>query len=774
MSGSSLQSYCVIHPSSSLNDAKFQYDSKWVKIEVPTSDSSGDPYLEEQSLAQGAAEEDVIYFDNVFAPNTSQDHIFRDVAHTHVRAALTHFRSAMFIASGATGSGKTFAITGGAQSWEDRGLIPRSVTALFEALASIPDKEDVEISVSFYELYKDAVIDLLSERRRKVPIRASEGGPVLVGLLRQVVANQTDALHLLFQGDSNRHFQNCALNSESSRGHAVYLVQLVHRLSGHRSMLAFVDLAAPAPIANPANTAVTQSLDTLKAALLCQRDGRERTWDSNILPQLLECWLSPAPGQESSVVLLTPVRYSLDTHQESHEWLNFARLVQEAHGGKPLRPSTPMKATWAQKKGLQVPESFKMPSTGSPEEPPVSKENKEQPPTEQSPSRLSKDDEQRGQESVLVQDATEPVLVQAVRPSPAPDGPSVPDQGPAAAAEMPVQPSVGSQTPTQPPPAGPKAASPNQTAYRRFVVAPPMLPTVPAAMQASTPIVAARVVSPLHRVSPGPGQVAVAAGGSVSPCRPLGFCEVRQATSPPRSVSPCRPVAATPPMMRPSTLAVQQQQHEMQQLQSNLRRPNLERAPVQPAQGPRAVLSRSQSPQQGIVHEIRTASPMAVRALGGGAWPKAAVPGSPVAYMPRAMSPTPSQASGQPRTESPLPQRAGYPVIATSAPSPPPARYAASVVQMRPAVCAGAPGTPTLVTRVPTPRQQQLRREVPAAIRIAAPIFGMKEAAVAPARSVTPRKPAAVNSAEPAASRQFTPAPAGTMERVIVRSGTRS
>ncbi|CAE7250473.1 unnamed protein product [Symbiodinium sp. CCMP2592] len=177
---------------------------------------------------------------------------------------------------------------------------------------------------------------------------------------------------------------------------------------------------------------------------------------------------------------------------------------------------------------------------------------------------------------------------------------------------------------------------------------------------------------------------------------------------------------------------------------------------------------------EGIVHEIRTASPMAVRALGGGAWPKAAVPGSPVAYMPRAMSPTPSQASGQPRTESPLPQRAGYPVIATSAPSPPPARYAASVVQMRPAVCAGAPGTPTLVTRVPTPRQQQLRREVPAAIRIAAPIFGMKEATVAPARSVTPRKPAAVNSAEPAASRQFTPAPAGTMERVIVRSGTRS
>eukprot|EP00439_Symbiodinium_sp_Y106_P074016 s1013_g14.t1 len=528
MSGSSLQSYCVIHPSSSLNDAKFQYDSKWVKIEVPTSDSSGDPYLEEQSLAQGAAEEDVIYFDNVFAPNTSQDHIFRDVAHTHVRAALTHFRSAMFIASGATGSGKTFAITGGAQSWEDalllikaplsgsgfaamvasgartfapkasrfagslgcpeprhprghseilcasgarlaelgeakwlvqcacrqqsamcveptpselrqwweelyhfdaavqgvqkfqpssvtqalehqvqagwdggapdwrpqfrglhllhfmrqqsgepgaaahavvcklhpllhfllaevpqfatiatrllffepastsledevihclpaigprfreekptrlavdepiasergleglaaeknethsqtstdtageferiladlesdsqpevemplpyiprspapfrsgqfwahsdRGLIPRSVTALFEALASIPDKEDVEISVSFYELYKDAVIDLLSERRRKVPIRASEGGPVLVGLLRQVVANQTDALHLLFQGDSNRHFQNCALNSESSRGpalssrtHSTLLTNILDTLPG--------------------------------------------------------------------------------------------------------------------------------------------------------------------------------------------------------------------------------------------------------------------------------------------------------------------------------------------------------------------------------------------------------------------------------------------------------------------------------------------------------------------------------------------------------------
>ncbi|CAE7560839.1 unnamed protein product [Symbiodinium natans] len=448
-----------------------------------------------------------------------------------------------------------------------------------------------------------------------------------------------------------------------------------------------------------------------------------------------------------------------------------------------------MKATWAQKKGLQVPESFKAPAQQSAEESPLRDEDYKarRAGDPASPHRhekarsailsaiemLSGEDARKApgsdsaKEAVLVQDTVEPVRVRAVRPGPSADPR---EQAPPAACH----------TPMQPPPAAAavlQAASPppNQSACRRFVVAPPMLPT--ASLQASTPILATRVLSPVHGVCP-TAQVPVPTG-TVSPCRPVVFRDMRhvQATSPPRSVSPCRPVAATPPVMRPSALAVQHQQHEMQQLQSNLRRMNFERLPAH--LGPRSAISRSQSPQQGAPPEVRTASPLAMRAPGA-AWPTVPVPGSPpvpgtpVAYVPRSMSPTPSQACGQPRTESPLQPRAVYPVVAVAPTVPQPVLYSAPVVQMRPAVCAGGPGTPTLLTRVLTPRQHEPRREVPAALRIAAPIFGAKEAAPAPIKATTPRKPAAANSAEPPPPRQFTPAPAGTMERVIVRSGTRS
>lgn len=336
-------SFCIIHPKTELDDTKFQFDHECVKIEIPSSDSSGDPYLDDSALDGGVAEEDYIRFDQVFPPNTSQERIFQDIARHHILPVLD-FKSTIFIASGATGSGKTFAVTGGAKDFTDRGLIPRSVSALFEAVNSRPDKDDFELSVSFYELYKDSVVDLLSERRRKVPVKIGEKGPMLVGLLRQVVSTESDAYHLLFQGDSNRHFERFPHNSETSRGHVFYLLHITHLASGSRSSLAFVDLAAPIGMRSSANTSIMESLDALKATLLALRDGRDPAWESSILPQLLEPWLRPPYGQPPShVCLINPIRYSSDTRQEVHEWLTFARLTQEACSGQPLEHSPTLK-----------------------------------------------------------------------------------------------------------------------------------------------------------------------------------------------------------------------------------------------------------------------------------------------------------------------------------------------------------------------------------------------------------------------------------------------
>lgn len=51
-------------------------------------------------------------------------------------------------------------MTGGAVNYEDRGIIPRSVSYLFEKINSIKNKK-FEVSVSYMEIYNNRGYDLL-------------------------------------------------------------------------------------------------------------------------------------------------------------------------------------------------------------------------------------------------------------------------------------------------------------------------------------------------------------------------------------------------------------------------------------------------------------------------------------------------------------------------------------------------------------------------------------------------------------------------------------
>ena len=59
------------------------------------------------------------------------------------------FNSTIF-AYGQTGSGKTFTITGGAEKYEDRGIIPRTLQYIFR---TIKDVRVVEVLPFFYPLF---------------------------------------------------------------------------------------------------------------------------------------------------------------------------------------------------------------------------------------------------------------------------------------------------------------------------------------------------------------------------------------------------------------------------------------------------------------------------------------------------------------------------------------------------------------------------------------------------------------------------------------------
>jgi kinesin family protein 6/9 len=61
---------------------------------------------------------------------TGQEEIFKEIAQPVVDSVIEGYNGTIF-AYGQTGSGKTFTITGGAERYVDRGVIPRTVAYLF-------------------------------------------------------------------------------------------------------------------------------------------------------------------------------------------------------------------------------------------------------------------------------------------------------------------------------------------------------------------------------------------------------------------------------------------------------------------------------------------------------------------------------------------------------------------------------------------------------------------------------------------------------------------
>jgi len=176
------------------------------------------------------------------------------------------------MAYGQTGSGKTY--TMGTNNSDDdtgdnQGLIPRFIFDLFENLteSSESEKRTFKVSVSFMEIYGEDVYDLLSSYangktactstsdKPSLQVRENEQGHVFVqGLHESNALTAHDALELLDLGSKQRITASTAMNSGSSRSHAVFTVLLQQNIASKNpegdvseqsisSKLTFVDLA---------------------------------------------------------------------------------------------------------------------------------------------------------------------------------------------------------------------------------------------------------------------------------------------------------------------------------------------------------------------------------------------------------------------------------------------------------------------------------------------------------------------------------------------------
>ena len=201
-----------------------------------------------------AREEYRFKFGKVFDQNAKQEDIFDKVAVEAVTTALDGFNSTVF-AYGQTGSGKTFTITGGAERYADRGLIPRALSLIFAEVGKRHDRQH-QIYVSYLELYNEAGYDLLDQSKEtqkledlpRVTMQEDEDGNVHMRNLSATMANtEEEALNLLFIGDTNRMIAETPMNLASSRSHCIFTVTIESRGQGsdviRRSKFNLVDLA---------------------------------------------------------------------------------------------------------------------------------------------------------------------------------------------------------------------------------------------------------------------------------------------------------------------------------------------------------------------------------------------------------------------------------------------------------------------------------------------------------------------------------------------------
>ena len=182
-------------------------------------------------------------FDAVFNEVDGNDRIYAATLAPLLAHVFTGGHATVF-AFGQTGSGKTCTMAGhGNESVGDG-----NARGLYELAAHDVSKwarhQGVDIGVSFFEVYRGQVLDLLNERGRLEVLEDGRGRVHLPGLVEVGISEPDELLALVKQAEELRAVGATSANEQSSRSHAI--LQVVLRARADRrgiGKLSLVDLA---------------------------------------------------------------------------------------------------------------------------------------------------------------------------------------------------------------------------------------------------------------------------------------------------------------------------------------------------------------------------------------------------------------------------------------------------------------------------------------------------------------------------------------------------
>ncbi|KAG6728240.1 kinesin-like protein KIN-UB isoform X3 [Carya illinoinensis] len=188
------------------------------------------PELKRLKLRKNNWDSDTYEFDEVLTEFASQKRVYEVVAKPVVESVLDGYNGTV-MAYGQTGTGKTFTLGRlGEQDTADRGIMVRSME---DILAEISPETD-SVSVSYLQLYMEALQDLLNPANDNIPIVEDPkiGDVSLPRATLVEIRDQQSFVELLRIGETHRIAANTKLNTESSRSHAILMVHVKRSFMG--------------------------------------------------------------------------------------------------------------------------------------------------------------------------------------------------------------------------------------------------------------------------------------------------------------------------------------------------------------------------------------------------------------------------------------------------------------------------------------------------------------------------------------------------------------
>ena len=158
--------------------------------------------------------------DRVYGPTQTTRELYTHSVQNLVHAAMDGYHASV-LAYGQTSTGKTHTMSGTPQH---PGLIPLAIQDCFQYITQQSEAREYLLRVSYLEVYKEHIRDLLAKSSTPPPVRLFDSkseGLVIRNIVEEVVSTPEQVFAILARGEARRQVGATNLNLHSSRSHVL-------------------------------------------------------------------------------------------------------------------------------------------------------------------------------------------------------------------------------------------------------------------------------------------------------------------------------------------------------------------------------------------------------------------------------------------------------------------------------------------------------------------------------------------------------------------------